>query len=254
MTLRTHLGGSIFAEHLAGQTPTVLALHGWGRTRADLVAALAGREAIALDLPGFGASPPPPEAWGAAGYADRVAELLRDAEVGPVLVVGHSFGGRVAAHLAADHPELVSGVVFIGTPLWRSAPAGKGPLAYRAVRRLRRLKLVPESVLESRRQRYGSADYRAADGVMRDVLVTVVNEDYRPQLSRIGVPVGFCWGAADTAAPASVATAAAELVAHCVTCDIVDGAGHDVHRSHPDRVAMVVDAVAGATAATEPRS
>ncbi|MFP4513215.1 MAG: alpha/beta fold hydrolase [Acidimicrobiales bacterium] len=247
MTLRTHLGGSLFAEHLAGRPPRLLAMHGWGRNRSDLVGALEGRDVVSLDLPGFGASPAPPEPWGAARYADLVAEMLRAQDTGPVLVVGHSFGGRVAVHLAADHPELVSGVVLVGTPLWRSAAPSKGPLAYRAVRRLRRMRLIPEPVLDSMRRRYGSADYRAASGVMRDVLVTVVNEDYREQLAAISCPVGFCWGAEDTAAPASLATEAAGIVADCVTLDIVDGAGHDVHRSHPDRLAAVIDEVAAAT-------
>lgn len=247
MTLRTHLDGAIFAEHVSGQAPTILALHGWGRDRSDLLAALTGRDVIALDLPGFGSSPPPPQAWGAREYAGQVAGLLQAADVGPVLVVGHSFGGRVAAHLAADHPQLVSGVVFAGTPLLRStAPAAKPALGYRLVRRARRLGLVPESLLESVRQRHGSADYRAASGVMRDVLVTAVNEDYRDQLAKIICPVGFCWGADDTAARPQVATDAAAMVGEVVVVDIVDGVGHDVHRQAPDRLNAVIDAVAGA--------
>ncbi|MDZ7677671.1 MAG: alpha/beta hydrolase [Acidimicrobiales bacterium] len=247
MTLRTHLGGSLFAEHLTGRPPTVLAMHGWGRNRSDLLGALEGREVISLDLPGFGASPVPPDPWGATRYADLVAEMLREQDTGPVLVLGHSFGGRVAVHLAADHPDLVSGAVLVGTPLWRSTSPSKGPLAYRVVRRLRRMRLVPEPVLDSMRRRHGSADYRTASGVMRDVLVTVVNEDYREQLAAITCPIGFCWGADDTAAPAALATEAAGIVANCVTLDVVDGAGHDVHRSHPHRLTAVIDEVAAAT-------
>ncbi len=243
MTLRTHLDGSIFAEHVPGRAPTVLALHGWGRTRADLLDALDGHDVVSVDLPGFGASPEPPDAWGAEGYARRVAAMIEEGGLGPVVVVGHSFGGRVGVHLAADHPHLVRGLVLVGTPLWRSAPPGRGPLPYRVVRRLRRMRLVPESTLESMRHRYGSADYRAVEGVMRDVLVTVVNEDYRPQLGRIGVPVGFVWGADDTAAPAQLVDEAVPLVAQCAGSDVVPGAGHDVHRSHPERLRAVLDTV-----------
>jgi pimeloyl-ACP methyl ester carboxylesterase len=250
MTLRTHLDGAIFAEHVSGRAPTILALHGWGRDRRDLLAALDGREVVSLDLPGFGASPSPDQPWGAARYAAEVARLLRQAGIGPVLVVGHSFGGRVAAHLAADHPDLVSGVVFAGTPLLRSTSATVAPLAYRTVRRLRRMRLVPESVLDTMRRRYGSADYRAATGTMRDVLVTVVNEDYRDQLARIAGPVGFCWGADDTAARPEIARQAAELVPRCAALDIVDGVGHDVHRDAAHRLAAVIDQVAASSDAS----
>jgi pimeloyl-ACP methyl ester carboxylesterase len=246
MALRTHLDGAVFAEHLAGRAPRILALHGWGRDRHDLLPALAGREVVAVDLPGFGSSPEPPEAWGSAEYADAVAELAAELGDPPSLVVGHSFGGRVGAHLAARHPELVSGIVFTGVPLLRTAPGGRSPLAYRAVRTARRLHLVSEARLEQARQRYGSADYRAAEGRMRDVFVRVVNEDYREQLRAIAAPVGFCWGADDTAAPADIARQAAPLVSNLVTVDIVDGVGHDVHRDAPDRLAAVIDAVVAA--------
>jgi pimeloyl-ACP methyl ester carboxylesterase len=243
MTLRTHLDGRIFAEHLTGQSPAVLALHGWQRDRSDLLPALRGREVIALDLPGFGASPEPPGAWGAAGYAGAVAEAVKGMDRGPLVVVGHSFGGRVAIHLAADHPDLVSGLVLAGVPLWRVTTSHRPPLAYQMVRTARRFHLVPEATLDTMRRRYGSADYRAVTGVMRDVLVRVVNEDYRPQLGRIRCPVGFCWGAEDTAASPDLARQAADLVARPVALDIVEGVNHDVHRGAPDRLGDVLDLV-----------
>ena len=163
-------------------------------------------------------------------------------------MVGHSFGGRVAAHLGADHPESVSGIVFVGAPLLRRATRTKSPLAFRAVRFGARVGMVSDRRLEAMRQKYGSADYRAATGTMRDVFVRLVNEDYHDQLARIACPVGFCWGANDTAAPPAIAEAAATIVSNCVALDIVDGAGHDVHREAPDALNAVIDAVAAASA------
>ena len=246
MTLRTHIDGSVFAEHLTGSGPRLLALHGWGRDRSDLLPALVGRDLVAVDLPGFGASPPPPHAWGAADYADAVATMLRDLDGGPVLVVGHSFGGRVAAHLAAAHPDLVSGVVFVGVPLLRQAASNKPAPLYRAVRAAHRMHLVPESTMERMRQRYGSRDYNAASGRMREVFVRVVAEDYREQLQQCDCPAAFCWGANDTAAPPAIAREAATLVRHLVRLDILDGVGHDVHRDAPEALISAIDAVAQA--------
>ena len=80
--LRTFAGGRLFGSRHRLGAPRVLALHGWARTHRDFDAVVApGRRsrrlpALALDLPGFGASPPPPEAWGAAAYAEAVGQVL----------------------------------------------------------------------------------------------------------------------------------------------------------------------------------
>jgi pimeloyl-ACP methyl ester carboxylesterase len=195
------LDGAVMAER-TGADPRVLALHGWGRSRADWLPALDGVSALAADLPGFGASPPPPAPWGARDYAALLAPLLAD---GGWTVAGHSFGGRVAVHLAAGWPSLVSKVVLTGVPLLRSAPTGKAPLGFRLAKRAHRLGILSEARMEAERRRRGSADYRAAEGVMRDTLVKLVNEDYREELKGIQVPVEMVWGAGDTAAPLAMA-------------------------------------------------
>ena len=86
------------------------------RQRKDFDGVLDGLDAIALDLPGFGgASPEPAAAMDAAGYADAVAPAL-DACAPGVVVLGHSFGGRVAVNLAATHPDRVGALVLTGVP------------------------------------------------------------------------------------------------------------------------------------------
>jgi pimeloyl-ACP methyl ester carboxylesterase len=208
VALTALLDGAVLAEK-TGDDPRVLALHGWGRTRADWLPAL-GRPALAADLPGFGASPAPPEAWGAAQYAALLAPLLAE---GGWTLAGHSFGGRVAVHLAAGWPDLVERVVLTGVPLLRTASTSKPALGYRLMRKANGLGLVSDARMEAEKQKRGSADYRNATGVMRDTLVRVVNEDYREQIAAITAPVEMVWGAADTAAPLPMAQEAASLFA-----------------------------------------
>lgn len=239
--MRALLDGSMFVEQITGDGPPLLLLHGWGRNRHDLLGLSAGRAAMAPDLPGFGASPAPPAGWGAREYADHLARACAQSGAGPFVVVGHSFGGRVAVHLAAAHPEHVLGVVLIGVPLIRRRDQGTPPLGYRIVRFLARRKLIPQRVLEEQRRRRGSADYNAATGVMREVFVRVVNEDYREQLQAIGVPVALCWGAEDSAAPLAQAREAAQHIGDLRRFEVVAGAGHFVHRDAPDRVGAVID-------------
>ena len=214
--------GRLLADKTGSTPPSVVALHGWARTGADFASIVEGLDAVAPHLPGFGASDAPDTAWGSAEYAELVADAIRP--FGPVTIVGHSFGGRVAVRLAATYPELVRALVLTGVPLLRLAPASKPVLSFRIVRWLSKRGILSKNVLERQRRKHGSADYNAASGVMREILVKVVNEDYRDDLARITAPVRMVWGENDTAAPTNAGRAAAELVNASFT--VVPGAAH----------------------------
>jgi pimeloyl-ACP methyl ester carboxylesterase len=220
--LTSLLNGAVMAERHGGSVPKVVAMHGWGRDRRDWTEALSGLDALALDMPGFGLSPQPPEAWGAAGYAEQLRPLL--AEIGPVVLVGHSFGGRVATVLAATSPD-VSAVVLTGVPLLRKEQVAKPSRQFQAMRWMNAHGMMSDARMEQARRKHGSADYRNADGVMRGVLVKVVQEEYADVLAGIRVPVVMVWGAQDTVVPVSIAARAQEFApsARLVT---VEGAGH----------------------------
>lgn len=221
----TVLAGDVLADRIGDGPARVLALHGWARSGADFAAIVHGCDALAVHLPGFGTTAPPPTPWGSADYAQHLVPGLADG--GPYVVVAHSFGGRVAVRLAAAHPELVSALVLTGVPLVRATAAPKPALGLRIAKRLRAAHVVPQSVVDRVRKNAGSADYRAAQGVMRDVLVRVVGEDYRDDLARVaasGVPVHLVWGEHDDAAPLAGARLAAEILGVDVT--VVPGAGH----------------------------
>lgn len=235
--------GTLFAERLGSGTPRILALHGWGRRGADFWSALEGLDALSVDLPGFGASPPPSEAMGAHGYARLVSPAL-DLFEGPPVVVGHSFGGRVAVALQHDRPGSCAGLVLAGAPLvHRPGRRRKPPLAYRVARAAHRLGLVGDEAMERRRRRYGSADYRAVTGVMRDVLVQVVNESYEDELGRLDVPIHLLWGADDREVPVQAAEEARVLIAAGgapVELEILEGVGHHVPLQAPEATRRAV--------------
>jgi len=245
LALRSFASGTLFGRTTGTARPTVLALHGWGRTHRDFDAVLApgdGTEldAVAVDLPGFGATPPPPEPWGSPEYAECLLPLLEDLAV-PVVVLGHSFGGRVAVQLAASRPTLVRGLVLTGVPLFKPRGTNRPPaIGFRVARALNRAGVLGDDRMERARQRYGSADYRAASGVMRDVLVTTLHEDYGAQLRAISCPVRLVWGSDDTAAPVAVADAALALLGDA-ELRVVPGAGHLVPLSAPAALRAGVD-------------
>jgi len=202
--------GRVLAERIGWSPARVVALHGWGRTGADFTGLLAGLDAVAIHLPGFGPAAAPDAVWGTDDYARLVAEAIES--LGPVVVVGHSFGGRIAVRLAASRPGLVSGLVLTGAPLVRLAPVSKPKLSYRIAKALNRIGLIPDSVLEARRKKAGSADYNAAQGIMRDIMVKTVNENYDDDLAGITAPTWMVWGENDTAAPTAAGKVASERI------------------------------------------
>ena len=92
--------------------------------------------------------------------------------------------------------------------------------------------------MEKVRQRRGSPDYRAATGVMRSILVEVVNESYETELSRLSVPVTLLWGAEDKEVPVEVARFAHDILAGVarapVHLEVVEGVGHHLPLEAPD--------------------
>jgi pimeloyl-ACP methyl ester carboxylesterase len=215
--------GTLLAEKSGSAPPRVVALHGWARSGADFSRIVDGLDAVSIHLPGFGITPPPPAVWGSEDYAESLAAAIEP--FGPVVVVAHSFGGRVAVRLAARRPDLVSGLVLTGVPLVRLVAAPTPALGFRILRSLARAGLVSKKAMEKQREKRGSADYRNARGVMRDVLVRTINENYHSDLGRITAPTRMVWGENDTSAPADAGLAASKLVVES-TFRVVPGAGH----------------------------
>lgn len=230
--LQAFAAGRLFGTAHGSGTPWVVALHGWRRDHRDFDATLDGIDSIALDLPGFGATPPPDSAWGAADYAAAIEPVL-DELPGPVVVLGHSHGGRVAVHLAARRPDAVRALVLTGVPLIRRSGTGKPAVSFRIARALNQRGLVSDARMEALREKHGSDDYRAAKGVMRDVFVRIVNESYEDQLRAVQCPTELVWGDDDTAAPLAVAEEAQTLLANA-RLTVLPGAGHLTPTTAPD--------------------
>jgi pimeloyl-ACP methyl ester carboxylesterase len=243
--LKAFDSGRLFGVVHGDGPATVLALHGWRRTSADFDRVLSGVSAVALDLPGFGASPEPPEPWGAADYAKAVAAAVGGAEfAAPLVVLGHSFGGRVALCLAADRPDLVRALVLTGVPLIRRPSAGPGPSpGFRLARWLNRRGVLGDERMEVLRRKHGSADYRAATGVLRDVFVRVVNESYEEQLGRVQCPVELVWAEDDAEARIDQATAALALLGsdRATLTRLPAGTGHLTPLTAPDALRAALE-------------
>ena len=100
------------------QAPTLVLVHGYTGSKENwyrLCASLGRRyRLVAPDLPGWGDSQRKAGAdYGFAAQADNVAAFLRRLGGAPVVLVGHSMGGGIAALVAARHPDLVAKLALI---------------------------------------------------------------------------------------------------------------------------------------------
>jgi pimeloyl-ACP methyl ester carboxylesterase len=100
----------------AGSGERVLYLHGAGLPaatfRENIRSLSHAAHVVVPDIPGFGNSDFPGRHWGFAEYADLFQRFLEDTGFAPTRMIGYSFGGGIALHLAPRVPSLHSLVLL----------------------------------------------------------------------------------------------------------------------------------------------
>ena len=185
-----------------GEGKDILLLHGWGQN-IEMMKPLGDNfsdkfRITILDLPGFGNSSEPPTPWNMTNYSDMLEEFIDKVGITKPIIIGHSFGGRLAIRYSANNP--VEKLVLFGAPCIRIQE--KLPLSVRILKALKKLPLMNEFG-EYMKQYIGSRDYKAASPIMRQTLVDVVNEDLSSYAKKIEEPTLLIWGQNDTEAPVS---------------------------------------------------
>jgi len=111
-----------------GVGPAVVAIHGLTashRNFTGIAERLSGRRALwAPDLRGRGLSDKPAGHYGMRQHALDVAAAMAASGLGPAVVLGHSMGAYIGAALAAECPELVSGLVMLDGGYLLDPPPG----------------------------------------------------------------------------------------------------------------------------------
>ncbi|MDI3407754.1 alpha/beta fold hydrolase [Streptomyces cavernicola] len=165
--------------------PPALYVHGLGGSSqnwSDLMPLLADVvDGEAVDLPGFGESPPPDDGnYSVTGHARAVIRLLDGSGRGPVHLFGNSMGGAVATRVAAVRPDLV-----------------------------RTLTLVSPALPELRVQRTAvPTGLLAVPGVVQ--LFARLTRDWTPEQRTRGV-LGLCYGDPSRVSPEGFANAVHEM-------------------------------------------
>lgn len=235
----------------------VVVMHGWGcdvATMASVADTVADtRRVISIDLPGHGKSDEPTllpdgQPWGVYEYADCMEAMLKSLGVEAPVIVGHSYGGRIAIVMGSRGSyEKIVLVDAAGIKPKRPLSYYRKVYTFKAMKRLLPLLVGRQRAdrwVEKRRAKAGSADYRQATPMMRMVMSKSVNQDLRHHLPDIKNPTLLIWGEADTATPLSDGRLMEKLIpdAGLVT---FKGAGHYSFLDNPGQFRAVMRSFLG---------
>jgi pimeloyl-ACP methyl ester carboxylesterase len=231
--------GATLVDEISGENSSrhILFLHGWGGSRDSLrgIATLFQHthRVHIFDLPGFGEAPPPPNDWGTIEYADLVQHYILDKISGTVVLVGHSFGGRVSIRLASRRLPPIREVVLLGVPGLPQPSLSRTRLRRWWIRTLRRVliglkPIIGERGVQWHTETFGSKDYQAA-GALRPVLIKTVNEDLTESARSIACPVLLIWGTDDTETPPWLARRYSELLGDKATLALLPHKDHHLY-------------------------
>ena len=228
--VRIHYNRSI------GNGPTILLLHGWGVNstiweRVFKYFSQIGRDVISIDFPGFGESDRPDSNWGIYDYADIVNDFITELSLNKVILVGHSFGGRVSIILSSEY-NYVEKLVLVSS-------AGLKP-RYNLRKKIAIIKYKINKHFGNDVSQYGSEDYKALDPEMKNVFIKVVNTFLDKKLKAIKCPCLILWGSDDNQTPLYMAKKLNNRIQNSIL-KIFDKCGHFCFLENPEKFNIILD-------------
>jgi len=178
-------------------------LHGWGSNKEIMKQAfepyMSKFRHIYIDMPGFGASTNH-AVLDTAEYA-RVLEVFFEL-IGAKkeIIVGHSFGGKVATLL---NPNLL---------VLLSSSGIKLPKSFSVVAKIRLTKIANKLGLGSLGKIFRAKDAQELNTVIYETFKKVVNEDFSGEFKKFYNRALICWGEDDTATPLVAGQTISQLI------------------------------------------
>lgn len=172
---------------------------------------------LCIDLFGFGGSKHPPYPLTIADYALAVVSIINELQFNNIVLVGHSFGGRVALYISAHFSFLVDKLILIDSA-GLLPKKGIKHLARRVSYKFRKAFKLPIDCC-------GSPDYRALSGDLKRTFVNVVNYNQYAMLDNISCKTLIIWGKLDKETPLYMAKTLHKKIKNSRLC-IYETAGH----------------------------
>ena len=244
----TPVGIEIAIHRHPGNGPEVLLIHGIGSSSADFnpVITQMGEfcEPVTIDLRGHGASGHPASGYHYRDYIRDLEIVLSDLQMDHPIVLGHSLGGIIALMWAARNPEAPRALIIEDSPLRSGADfkeAFEGWLQLNAlshgVAKAWYADKNPHWPAEIVEQRSFDMVNTAREAILELQAASLSNEglDSFAGLDRITAPLLFLQGdpeAGSMVVPEDLASL--KQVLPQTQIEQYPGAGHTIHRSHPN--------------------
>lgn len=250
-----------------GEGPPILFVHGlsgaWQNWLETLPHFARSHRVIALDLPGFGASPMPPWEISIPSYGRFVRDFCERVGVDRCSLVGNSMGGFIATEVAITDPERVDELTLVSAAGVTWARARREPAA--VIARMGRAAapvLLRFHMSGIRRQRLRKGYFQGVffdpDSLRRemlwenvvpalnspgyyDALTTLWGYDIRDRLEEIGVPTLIVWGRNDRVVPVPAAVSYKKRIGENAELVIFDRCGHVPQIERPVRFNRVLE-------------
>jgi pimeloyl-ACP methyl ester carboxylesterase len=183
-----------------GEGKPLLILHGWGSkaenwSQVAQILSTKGYKSYIPDLPGFGESQKPDFAWGLGEYCSFINEFVKVLNLNNFNLLGHSFGGALAAKYVLKFPGKTNKLFLVGAACIRERSFKKN-----LFRILKVLKVVPFAK-KFFYKFIAKSDYPQTEGIMREIYLKVIKEDLSGELGKINIPTVIIWGKKDDITP-----------------------------------------------------
>lgn len=187
---------------------SIVFLHGWRSNKevwGQQISWSADKlvSCYALDLPGFGKSQTPSIPMTVGDYAEIVKEFIQKLELENVIIVGHSFGGRIGIKFASKYPGQINKLVLVDSAGF--AISGDKKSAMNIVAKIVKPFFKPKFMQGLKKRIYkamGSEDYIATPELQK-TYIKIIEEDLTEDMKQIKCPTLIITGENDTDTPIS---------------------------------------------------
>lgn len=225
-----------------GKGRDILLLHGWGDTMEgfnSLQTSLTNKYHIVLvDLPGFGKTQAPQNAWGLNDYANFVGNFLQKMGSKPYAIIAHSNGGAVVLRGLANGVLTTEKLVLLASSGIRDRYKGRNK-AIRLVTKAGKIATKPLPASLKKRLRHKVYQTVGSDMLVAEHLQEsfkkVVTDDVQPDARKITVPTLLIYGQQDKATPISYGERFHELI-KTSRLETIANAGHFILQDQPKLV------------------